>query len=380
MVACLALTTACGGSEPSEEAGPNRYLDESLWLCRPGMSDDQCQVHDLTATEILADNSTALVEHEPAVGPPFDCFYVYPTVDINFQPGNHEDFSDIDPMLDPLLGQAAMFTSMCRVFAPLYRQGTIGIYPSPDTDKYLEIAYPDVEEAFRYYLEAEGDNEDGSPRNFVIMGHSQGVHMTRRLLQRVIEPSANLHSRLIVALLIGGDVSVQDGEVNGGSFTDLPLCSGKSDVGCVVAYRSFAADHPPGPSALSGFERAGEPGVGPACNNPAELMTGEQRFGASFFNTVVRGDIPAPTNSYPVKIDTPFVLYRDFFAGQCAKDDSGRHYLAIRAEPKAGDQRVNPVPFDSGLLSPSGLGLHILDYQFPLGDLLALTLAKAEAM
>ncbi len=344
------------------------------------MSDNQCLVHDLSATEIRADNSTVVVEHEPAADPSFDCFYVYPTVDINFQPGNHEDFTDIDPMLDPLLGQAAMFTSKCRVFAPLYRQGTIGIYPSPDTDKYLEIAYRDIEEAFRYYLEEGSGQDDDERRNFVIMGHSQGVHMTRRLLQRVIEPSADLRSRLIIALLIGGDVSVQDGDVSGGSFTDLPLCSDKSEVGCVVAYRSFAADHPPGPSALNGYEHAGETGVGPACNNPAELATGEQRFAATFFNTVVRGDIPAPANTYPVEIDTPFVLYRDFFAGACTEDDDGRRYLAIRVEPKANDQRVNPVPFDSGLLSPSGLGLHILDYQFPLGDLLALTLAKANAM
>ncbi len=353
LVALGGLTSACDSSDEPEAPQPNRYRDESLWLCWPGMSDDQCYAHDLTATEILPDNTTRIVEHEPASEPGYDCFYVYPTVDISFTPGNHEDLSDIDPMLDPLLSQAAMFTSLCRVFAPLYRQGTIGIYGSEDPDTYLEYAYSDVEEAFRYYLDTEAQD-----RSFVIMGHSQGTHMTRRLLQRLIEPDPVLRARLIAALLIGGDVSVPDGDVVGGSFHELPLCTASSgDSGCVVAYRSYAADRPPNPGAqISGFEHADQPGFDAGCNNPAELATGAARFHGTYFPTEVRGDIPTPGHTYPVEIDTPFVLYRDLFAGECLKDSDGVSYLSISVDPDANDQRENPVPFEAAMFNPSSFG------------------------
>ena len=68
--------------------------------------------------------------------------------------------------------------------------------------------------------------------------------------------------------------------------------------------------------------------------------------------------------------DTPFAIYRQYYTAECRKDDRDRSYLEIAVEPAAGDQRLNPIPFDHGILQPSLLGLHILDYNFAEGDLI----------
>ncbi len=80
-----------GDGEPLEG-----YDDPALWLCHPDKAeaDDQCLSHNLDATELLPDGSMALVEHARAEDPAFDCFYVYPTVDLRLSPGQTENFDD----------------------------------------------------------------------------------------------------------------------------------------------------------------------------------------------------------------------------------------------------------------------------------------------
>ena len=99
---------------------PLDYNDPALWACRPGNDPNECHAN-LDATEILPDGSTKLVPHVRATDPKFDCFYIYPTVALSGG-GNMTDFSDIRPVLDPLLGQGARFNRLCEVYAPLYRQ------------------------------------------------------------------------------------------------------------------------------------------------------------------------------------------------------------------------------------------------------------------
>src|SRR5262249_40233892 len=110
--------------------------------------------------------------------PPADCFYVYPTVDMKFFPGNHDDFSDRWPMSGATIAQAVRFRDVCALYVPLYRQVTIGTYVigGPQLDDRLEFAYSDVEAAFRRYLAA---YDRGRP--LVLLGHSQGAHMITRL-------------------------------------------------------------------------------------------------------------------------------------------------------------------------------------------------------
>jgi hypothetical protein len=71
-----------------------------------------------------------------------------------------------------------------------------------------------------------------------------------------------------------------------------------------------------------------------------------------------------------------------FFAkeGECVKDDRNRSYLEISVTPGPGDLRMNVVPFDHVLFTPSFLGTHVVDYNFAVGDLIDLVEEKAAAL
>jgi hypothetical protein len=101
-------------------SGSLDYSNPSLWVCRPGIDQNPCY-GDLDATELWPDGGTTVIPHERDPNPKFDCFYVYPTVDLTTN-GNMTDFSNIDIVLDPLNAQAARFSEMCEIYAPLYRQ------------------------------------------------------------------------------------------------------------------------------------------------------------------------------------------------------------------------------------------------------------------
>ena len=350
-----------------------RYKDPSLWLCRPDLATNQCLVNDLQATAVEPDD-TLVVDPQPTpVNSDYDCFYIYPTVDLSGTPGNHTDFSDISYELDPLLSQAARFNGSCRIFAPLYRQVTIGTYSSsdPNTQHYFDIAYGDVEEAFHHYM---GQYNNG--RNVVIMGHSQGTFMTTELIQKLIDGEPRLRARLITALLIGGSVTVPDGQTVGGTFQNLPLCTDADQTGCVIAYRSYADGFPP----ANGSNVVGPDGMDTACTNPAALANGGMPFASTYLPLHVNQPLFQVGMDIGLQLSTPFAVYHDFYTGQCVKDDHGRSYLQIGYSPAPGDQRMNLIPLNNPLFAPNFLGTHVLDYNWALGDLIDLVQRKAAAL
>jgi len=341
------------------DAGPREpldYADERFWLCRPGIENDECLAADLSTTEVLPDGTLAPADvFPPAPDPDYDCFYVYPTVALSGRFGN-VDVSVLDdhaPMLDPLLSQGAWFREQCRVFAPLYRQITFTTYSRADAQMYLENAYLDVAAAFEVFLAEAGD------RPFVVLGHSQGAHMTRRLLQRVVDPDPALRARLIAGLLIGGDL-LDD------HFENLSPCASEDDVGCVIGYRTYA----------EGFEPGREMEAGLTCVNPAAPSGGEGRLGGAFFPRETHQSAFDVNAEWDPAITSAFVLFRDLYTAECVPSGDGQ-YLEIRVRPEAGDTRANEVPFDHTLFSPDLLGLHVLDYNFLLDDLLRLVAHKA---
>ena len=376
IVAVAVVLAACGSDDDEVVFNPYagyssaRYSDDSLWLCRPGLATDQCEVNDLSATVVNADGSLAVQEHEPAATPAVDCFYVYPTVDLSSEPGNHTDFSDISLILDPLLSQAAPFTSVCRMFAPLYRQGTLGSFGSPNQEEIFALAYGDVEEAFRHYM---GQYNEG--RRFIIMGHSQGTGMVTQLLQNEIDGVPQLRERLVAALLIGGSVTVPEGQRVGGTFANIPLCSTVEETGCAIAFRTYAAGFPP----TGGSNEQGPEGMDTACTNPAALGGGKATLRSAYFPLMLNQaafDVRDPSLPEP-NFSTGFVAYPSFYTAECVKDDRNRSYLEIGFPATPGDIRPNPILLTHPVLTPSFLGTHILDYAFTLGNLLQLAEAKA---
>ena len=232
-------STATPPFNPFAGYSSQTYSKDSMWLCRPGLAHDHC-FDNIDATEVLPDNSLRVVPRAPAADPSFDCFYIYPTVNLSPAPGNDINFSDVRLKLDPLLSQAAPFTRLCRVFAPLYRQVTIGTFGASNAQQFLDIAYGDVLDAFKHYM---GQFNNGRP--FVLMGHSQGSMMLTRLMREEFDNSP-LRQRFIVALLIGDSgLYAPPGQVVGGTFQNIPLCTQDTQTGCIIGYNSFAQEAPP---------------------------------------------------------------------------------------------------------------------------------------
>lgn len=325
------------------------YDDAANWLCLPGKSGDVCQT-DLSATEIRADGSEIAAPHVAATDPKIDCFYVYPTVDLSVLPGNHTDFKDLKPMSDVAVNQAARFSEVCRVFAPLYRQMTIGGYileSKANRNKLLENAFGDVRAAFTNFL-----SRIGSDRKIVLIGHSQGGQMVDMLLQRLFVEDPALRSRLLVAMPIGANIGSQQ-LVPAGQETavrqNIPLCSSATQRGCSISYGSwFAGGNPISTS---------EDGVTAECVNPAKP-------GSTASEAITRTFLPrdgvAGIPSQPVS--TQSALYRNFYSAKCVPTSSG-HMLEISEMKAPGDKR-SPIKFTAGS------NLHVEDVNLALGDLI----------
>src|SRR4029077_15928990 len=129
-------------------------------------------------------------------GDPFpraDCFYVYPTV-------SDDQSANSDLSIDPeersvALYQAARYSQVCRVFAPMYRQVTVTQIlkgANTVTRKMGAIAYRDVVRAWRTYLRLYNQG-----RGVVLIGHSQGTFVLRRLIAHRIDKRPALRRHLI---------------------------------------------------------------------------------------------------------------------------------------------------------------------------------------
>jgi hypothetical protein len=380
LLTCVALM-GCGSSPRSgaavaEDLAPLDYGSAAHWVCGPESDDDACVSSDLDSTEVLPDGTWRRVPHHAATEPAYDCFYLYPTVAYGMTTGNDPDFEDRRRVLDPVLQQAARFSAQCRVLVPLYRQITLATYmavPEGDRERFLERAYADVAAAFAHYL-----RHHGGTRPFVLLGHSQGAHLGRRLLERVIAPDAALRGRLVAALLLGGDVLASDGaSANTGG---VPLCASADQVGCVVAYLTYAADRPPppghAPTVLGGVPEGREP----ACVHPSAPEGGRAPLSASYFPVRTHQRAFDPWQRKPPPVHTPFVLYRGLYQAECVRDGTRFPYLAV-APTRAAEEWDGPrPPFDADIYAPGILGLHLLDFALPLGDLMAAVDHKASVL
>lgn len=371
----LSLSACHPAAEPPPSAAPAR-APRVAWLCRPDRPSDPCRDADLSATELRADGSRAIVAHTPNPAPRVDCFYVYPTVDLELVPGNHEDLGDDRKPRATTLAQAARFSEACAVWAPLYRQVTIGTYLQPKDvlERGLATGFADVERAFREYL-ATADPQ----RQIVLVGHSQGAEMVVRLLRRFFDDDPAMRSRLLLALPIGGDVDVAAGRTRDGSSKNVPVCSRPGETGCIVAYHAYLEGERVDVN-VAPWRPA--PGRETVCIDPSAIDAGSpveerHRFTRAYFavwpelRRFMRG-IDGVT--------TPFVLLKDFYAGRCVRAGGGYAYLEVAPSPQKGDSRVSPVDLADRRIRIGNLGLHVLDMQLLQGDLIDMVARRAAAL
>src|SRR5215471_14286779 len=105
----------------AQSEAPNDYSNPKTWLCRPGLH-DACDT-DLSTTIVSADGRLTRESWKADPNAPIDCFYVYPTVSTD--PTPNSDMVADPAELNVIHQQFARFGSVCRPFAPLYRQITL---------------------------------------------------------------------------------------------------------------------------------------------------------------------------------------------------------------------------------------------------------------
>jgi hypothetical protein len=350
---------------PAPVAAPD-YTSWSAWLCLPGRI-DVCSTP--LPTTALNPNGYGSVGQSPvAKDPPIDCFYVYPTVS-NDQGLN----SDLKVGREEKLAaevQFARFASVCRPFAPVYRQMTLAAVAAAATGADVTrnglLAYSDVLAAWRNYLATKNEG-----RPFVLIGHSQGSLMLQQLIVHEIETNPKVAARMKLAILPGYNVLVPEGKLVGGTFKKTPLCSRIGQTGCVMTWVSFREKNVPPRGAIFGI--ADQPGMTIGCVNPARPGSRDWVPLDSYWFT--RSTLPVPGGPIQWSSEgappTPYVRTEGLVSAKCV-NDGPRGYLSIRTNADPKDKRTDRVGGEVAVLGMfiPGWGMHLADMAEAQGDLI----------
>ena len=331
-------------------AAPGAAQAKTVWLCNPNVVAHNPCAGSLAAEARAADGSVVTQPSVREKRPAVDCFYVYPTV--SNQPAPNANRT-IDPELEFVArAQAARFSSVCRMWAPVYRQLTRTAVGSGGlTPQSILTAYGDVERAWRDYLEHDNDG-----RPVVLIGHSQGTFMLRKLIKDRIDGNRDVRRRVLSALLLGGNVLVPEGGNVGGDFRHIPACRRAGQTGCVVAWSTFNATPPPN----ARFGRSTTAGDAVLCTDPSTLAG---RPGAPLRPYLPGGP---PT--------APYVTYPGLYTAHCEQAD-GAAWLQLDAAPDDPRPKVGVSP----ALGP-GWGLHLVDVSIAEGDLVDIVKRQTAAL
>ncbi len=357
------------------------YSNENLWLCKPSLEADACDVP-LDATIIPANVAMTEEAFVAAEDPAIDCFFVYPTVSLD--PGYLSDWEPDHMELDDVALQFARFGSVCRTYAPLYRQFTLTALRAASTGIAPEGERPTgigglqhVSDAFNWYLENENNG-----RGFVLVGHSQGSGVLRQLIANEIDGQP-VQDQMVSAMLLGTAVMVPEGADVGGSFQNVPLCRAEDQTGCVISYASFRDTNPPPPESL--FGRAADGQIA-ACTNPADLAGGGPAVTDAYFWTRgflngSGGDDQPEWMEEPVQdINTPFVKVPGLVSAECV-NNGDISYLAMHVNADPSDPRTDELAGEVQRATGPDLawGLHLIDVDLAMGDLLRIVRRQTEA-
>jgi hypothetical protein len=370
-VRCWRIAAAGLAFALASVAGPARAADDDFyarpegWLCRPGAS-DLCATP-IIATVVQSDGSRATRVLKPNPAAPIDCFYVYPTV--SEDPAGNSGMTSGPGEKRAVAQQFAAFASVCRPFAPIYRQVTIAgveaVLQHEPLPVDFKLPYEDVREAWRHYLA-----HDNEGRGVVLIGHSQGARILARLLVHEIEGKPE--QRLLAgALILGFDVEVPEGKDVGGTFKTIPLCRAAGQNGCVVAYETFPATALP--SDDSRFTHPETPGMEIACTDPAALAGGRlDPILATQTNLLGKPPLDPGWAAFVKPLDAPFVSLPGIASGHCVKGKN-TSYLSVSINPPTAPG-VWPATLPGNLVVDGrplkSWGWHLIDVNVAMGNLI----------
>jgi Protein of unknown function (DUF3089) len=360
----MTMMFAAPAAAQALSAAPD-YSRVSSWLCLPGRK-DVCSTP-LPTTALGPDGYGSTGRSSVAKNPPLDCFYVYPTV--SRDEGMNSDLKPAEE-IGAAQSQFARFAGVCRSFAPLYRQMTLGAIAAysagANIDAAAALAYRDVAAAWRNYLATKNDG-----RPFVLVGHSQGSLMLQMLIAREIETNPAVAARMKLAIIPGFNVLVPQGKLVGGTFKKTPLCSRAGETGCVIAWSSFREKNVPPAGAIFGY--ADRPGMTVGCVNPA--LPGSHDWVKLDSYWYSRSSLPVPGGPIQWSSEgappSPYLRTEGLVSAKCI-NDGPRGYLWIRTNSKPGEKWTNHIGGEVsvfGMFLP-GWGMHLADIDEAQGDLI----------
>ncbi|MEE9434141.1 MAG: DUF3089 domain-containing protein [Sphingorhabdus sp.] len=205
-----------------EALATNIYDDPKMWFSIAGQKEKN-------PTSWQPDGAADIDPRGPAT-----IFFVHPTSYISKEswnaPLDHSETNNRTRLF--LRGLASPFASAGEIWAPRYRQATVGAFltKKPEGQEALDAAYQDVLLAFDHFVAKQQKD-----RPIILAGHSQGSrHLTYLLRDRVA--GKPLAKRIVAVYAIGWPISVESDLPELG----LPACSGPDEAGCIMSWQSFA--------------------------------------------------------------------------------------------------------------------------------------------
>ena len=165
-----------------------------------------------------------------------DLFLIAPTVyggDENHHNMDMSDEATRESFLGALNMERGIYEDTLRMYAPYYSQAAFNVYDmsEEEREKYAEVAYKDVREAFDYYMKYENDG-----RPFVLAGFSQGSEMLLKLMEDVFKDNEDYRNRMIAAYMIGWYMTEEDTA----EYPYLKPAQGENDTGVIIIINSEA--------------------------------------------------------------------------------------------------------------------------------------------
>ena len=369
VIAAGLIASGCSSSS-SNPTGP-------VWVCRPGQSADPCAA-DLAATTVTAGGTlTPATWPRSALASKFDCFYVHPTDSLAETANAGLAVTKLDIYVAG--EQAAPLSQVCSVWAPSYNSQT---WPSVRNGlagdqavmrSTFTVAYDSVLPAWQWFLA----HSDGKP--VILVGDSQGSAILIHLISAQVDHEPSVLRRLVVAILVGGNLQVPAGKTVGAAFTEVPLCTASAQTGCAIAFSSYPSQPPPdsvfgrpgqGTSLQSG--QTAKAGQQVACVNPAALGGGPGGLDPYLFTVTQTTQFPVDSGRLTEPVSTPWVTYPGLYSASC-QQGGGATWLQVTS--LAGTSRTRPVVNDdptTGQLGGTGpaWGYHGYEYWLTLGNLL----------
>ena len=144
----------------------------------------------------------------------------------------------------------------------------------------FDVAYNSVLSAWQWFLA----HTQGKP--VILVGDSQGSALLIHLVSAALDHQPLVLRRLLVAVIVGGNLQVPEGKTVGATFTKVPLCTSGTETGCAIAFSSYPSQPPagslfgrPGQGVSLQSGQSAKAGQQVACVNPADLSGGTADLG-----------------------------------------------------------------------------------------------------